>query len=244
MQGSIMGTTKTRLDHIDSLRGLAALSVVIQHIFGYLHKADLASAGLFPELQFAMFEGLDLGRYGVVLFFLVSGFIIPFSLNKNSSLAKFSISRFFRLYPAYWAAILLTVILSPWLSENVFSPVQIAYNLTMVPRLLGEDMINGIYWTLFVELVFYALCALLFKLGQLENTILIGLVALGFNLATTVPITLKYADVVHFPIQFLSLHLSFLFFGKSATAGACEKQYDGEAVQFALCGSQPVFDSP
>ena len=47
---------------------------------------------------------IDLGKYGVLLFFLVSGYVIPMSLERHGSLRRFWIGRLFRIYPAYLAA--------------------------------------------------------------------------------------------------------------------------------------------
>lgn len=54
---------------------------------------------------------MDLGRIGVVVFFAISGFIIPTSLNHRSlhPVRKFLISRLFRLYPLYWISIILGI---------------------------------------------------------------------------------------------------------------------------------------
>src|SRR5215469_6079063 len=84
-----------RLAWLDALRGVAALCVVADHGSGLV---------LWPGQAFAS-RWLDLGQYGVFVFFLVSGYIIPASLERKGSVRGFWISRTFRLYPLYLFAI-------------------------------------------------------------------------------------------------------------------------------------------
>ncbi|WP_405088849.1 acyltransferase family protein [Microbispora sp. NBC_01389] len=79
--------TSKRLAWLDALRGLAALTVVFEH----------ALTPLLPEARLPVKAVFDPGWYGVMVFFLVSGYIVPASLERRASLRKFWISRFFRL---------------------------------------------------------------------------------------------------------------------------------------------------
>ncbi|HET9337283.1 MAG TPA: acyltransferase family protein, partial [Sphingomicrobium sp.] len=146
-----------RLGHIDALRGLAALSVVIQH------SAELVGLG------FGAFNG---GRFGVLLFFLLSGFVIPFSFSGDEPIRRFLISRFFRLYPAFWASLIAASLVS------FVPPGEFAANATMAPILFGQPLSVGAYWTLFFELCFYGLCILLFMSGM--QTRYVGALAVVF----------------------------------------------------------------
>lgn len=84
--------SKKRLIWLDSLRGIAAIFVVILH-------------NLLESVTFGYF---DIGKIGGAIFFLISGFVIPISLYKKS-IKQFIVGRFFRLYPAYGASILLAI---------------------------------------------------------------------------------------------------------------------------------------
>jgi peptidoglycan/LPS O-acetylase OafA/YrhL len=121
---------------IDCLRGVAALAVLVHHVI----KDDHAIG--------------NLGTAGVYLFFLISGYCIVLSLSNLGSrpIRNFLIRRFFRLYPIYWIA----VFFAAFLSEDRIDAGQIAANLTMVQTALRVPDINGVFWTLFIELVFYA----------------------------------------------------------------------------------------
>ena len=87
-----------RLDHIHGLRGLAAVAVVIEH-------AALIARASGASLFSGVLHAIDLGRFGVVLFFLISGLVIPFSFSGETPLRTFAIRRAFRLYPVYWLSI-------------------------------------------------------------------------------------------------------------------------------------------
>src|SRR6202008_5163516 len=90
-----------RLAWLDALRGFAALCVVFDHGCTLL---------LLPVRSF-LYQWLDLGQYGVFVFFLVSGYIVPASLERKGSVRSFWISRAFRLYPMYLFAVGAMVVL-------------------------------------------------------------------------------------------------------------------------------------
>lgn len=101
------------------------------------------------------------GWLGVELFFLISGFVICMSC-WGRSVGDFFTSRVTRLYPAYWFAVLATtavLLLIPGGQKPLPWP-DVLTNLTMLQEPLGVRMVDGVYWTLFAELRFYLLFAL------------------------------------------------------------------------------------
>ena len=87
-----------RLLELDALRGLAALAVVLFHYTVYYGKTvDHADN---PWFRFSY------GHYGVMLFFMISGFVILMTLDRTKTVWDFAVARFCRLYPVYWAAML------------------------------------------------------------------------------------------------------------------------------------------
>src|SRR3954465_10022133 len=90
-----------RLQFLGAPRGIAAFAVILQH------AGQPLSTG-YSAFAFSMF---DLGNFGVMLFFLCSGFIIPISLERQGSLRRFWIRRFFRLFPLYWFCIGVALVL-------------------------------------------------------------------------------------------------------------------------------------
>lgn len=177
-----------RVDYIDALRGIAAVIVVIQH--SAERQIGLTSGPIHSFLELTFSGLVNFGRIGVVAFFAISGFVIPYSFRGPKPLVGFVAARAFRLYPAFWLSIALACLLSPILSQITISPAQIIANATMVPSLFGYNDIISVYWTLFIELVFYALCALIYCTGGFKKPniafyFMISFIVIGFVLALT-----------------------------------------------------------
>ena len=152
-----------RVLELDALRGLAALAVLAFH-YTTFYGQEIGHAGPLPF-------GFPAGNYGVHLFFLISGFVIFMTLERTRTAMDFVVSRFSRLFPAYWAALAVTaaVVYSIGMPGQRLPPGQLALNLTMVQEFLGAEDLDGSYWTLQVELFFYAQMLLWFVLGALRH---------------------------------------------------------------------------
>jgi len=106
------------------------------------------------------------GPFGVSIFFLISGFVIPFSLARTAPL-KFLVARFLRIYPTYIVAsftMLLLVYLSSryWGQSYTLSLSNLVANLTLVQENLSIPSIDLVNWTLSIEIKFYLVAALLY----------------------------------------------------------------------------------
>src|SRR5215467_4825559 len=102
-----MSSREQRVNEIDLLRFLAALSVVLFHYSFRGYAADSMSLMPYPPLApFAKYGGL-----GVELFFMISGFVILMTA-ANGSLKGFVASRFVRLYPAFWTCCTITFVVT------------------------------------------------------------------------------------------------------------------------------------
>ncbi|MEV0413263.1 acyltransferase [Streptomyces sp. NPDC050448] len=155
-----------RIAVLDGLRLLAALSVVLFHY--------LAGSGTIPWQRTAvrLFPGLhrvaEFGWLGVVFFFMISGFVICMSA-WGKSLQQFWQGRILRLFPLYWAAVLLSSVaarLGPRIpGEPRVTVGQMLTNLTMLQEPLGVNSVDNVYWTLWVELRFYLIFSLIVLLG-------------------------------------------------------------------------------
>jgi peptidoglycan/LPS O-acetylase OafA/YrhL len=147
-----------RLAWLDALRGFAALCVV------YDHGSTLV---LQPSRGF-LYHVFNFGQYGVFVFFLVSGYIVPASLERKGSVRSFWISRAFRLYPMYLVALMLAA-LAYWTGYGTIMgaehhPLTSAASwLLMLPNLLTGANVPNVTWTLSYEMVFYLLLAALFS---------------------------------------------------------------------------------
>ena len=157
-----------RYYHIDSIRGIAALFVVWMHVSEVFRS--FLTEGSSDYWVYSIADTVDFGRIGVVAFFAVSGFVIPSSLKGERiiGLKVFLIKRFFRLYPVFWVSIPLAIFSTFYLWDKSVSLQQIIANITMMPSLFGYVPIEGLYWTLVIELFFYACCSVLFYLGILR----------------------------------------------------------------------------
>ncbi|CAI2398612.1 peptidoglycan/LPS O-acetylase OafA/YrhL [Serratia marcescens] len=122
---------------LEALRGIACLSVVIEH---YLD----------PRALYFSF-----GNFGVIVFFIISGYIVTATTikKKDETVTSFLMLRIGRLYPAYIVSVLLSFL--------VYSATwyELLGNFTMLQRFFGVRDINGVYWTLQIEWVFYFVIA-------------------------------------------------------------------------------------
>ncbi|TFW30838.1 acyltransferase family protein [Duganella callida] len=156
----------------NQLRGIAALLVVMTHYFGtFFAEQDLLAARTFsPNLHLVkapwvhIFELEYQGPFGVALFFLISGFVIPFSLRK-SSVAGFLVNRVLRIFPTYACCLglgTLAVYLSSryWGQTFTYDAKVLAANALLVHNLLGFPSMDAVNWTLSIEIKFYLVMAL------------------------------------------------------------------------------------
>ncbi|MET9730031.1 acyltransferase [Streptomyces sp. NPDC006458] len=146
-----------RIVVLDGLRLVAALMVVCYHYIAFGEGWEGSQARLFP----VVFRPSAYGWLGVELFFMISGFVICMSC-WGRTLPDFFVSRVIRLYPAYWIGVLATTAVAAVVAGGV-DPLpwrDVLVNLTMLQWPMGVDHADGVYWTLWAELRFYLLFAL------------------------------------------------------------------------------------
>lgn len=146
-----------RYHWVDYGRFVAAVSVVFFHYFSNGVRNGNVGDGV---TQFSIISPLaDYGYLGVHFFFIVSGFVIWFSA-VNRKIDQFAVSRAVRLYPAFIFCLAVTAAITHVTGFQEVNLIQILANATMMPTALGFDFIDGVYWTLELELKFYILAAL------------------------------------------------------------------------------------
>ncbi|MET7326525.1 acyltransferase [Nonomuraea sp. NPDC005650] len=158
----------SRLAWLDALRGIGALAVVAEHLLPWF----------LPQLRPYWFS---LGVYGILVFFLVSGYIIPTSLERHGDVRKFWIGRFFRLYPLYLGVIALVLALAWWVPVRAEVPRDgsaVAAHATMLLDVVNVGGVADTMWTLSYEMVFYLLVTALFLVGGHGRS---GLLAMSFG---------------------------------------------------------------
>jgi peptidoglycan/LPS O-acetylase OafA/YrhL len=137
-----------------------------------------------------LLEWVDPGTYGVLVFFLVSGYIIPASLERTGSLRRFWTGRLFRIYPLLGFVTAAIVVLSaaglvPWREQlDTYSPWSaVIAHLTMLQDLLAVPSVLNTLWTLSYEMAFYLLVAALFTVNLHRSSAGVALTFTGLSLA-------------------------------------------------------------
>ncbi|MFK4489207.1 acyltransferase family protein [Bradyrhizobium sp. USDA 336] len=202
-----------RLAFIDTLRGIAVLAVLVQHVFEVIlekHPTGVYYGPLHDIFGYYM----NFGRFGVVLFFFVSGFVIPFSFPDSATPVRdFTISRFFRLYPAYWTSIVVGLVSVQLLDSKSFPLGQIAANVTMLQTFVNVPNLWVFYWTLAIELLFYVGCTILFAMGLLNRRFTAVTIVVAAALVGTTAALFVESRAVSSVME-VGLNLSAMFLGK------------------------------
>ena len=163
--------TKNRLESIDFLRGIAALAVVLYHS---THNTGLLN----PEgVVYNIFK--HGGGFGVSVFFVISGYILPYSMQKAKYTLKnyksFFLKRIARIEPVYIASIIFTIFIfytCSQLPSEYWKHGDYSVNFTNFILHLGylvsffdkQYWINPVFWSLGVEFQFYLIIGLIFPL--------------------------------------------------------------------------------
>jgi len=212
--------SKKRLLELDALRGIAAIAVVFFHYFHHYNNI-YGHSNVITDWSYY-------GQFGVQLFFMVSGFVIFWTINRTEKPLDFIISRISRLYPAYCFAVFLTfsVVAIFSLPGREVTFVDAVFNLLMFQEYLKVPNVDGVYWTLTVELTFYFWIFLLYLSSTLKHVekifsfiILISIFnSLGFY-------TLPSSIYVIFLLKHLSFFLAGICFYKLSSVNPSKSTY-------------------
>ena len=191
-----------RIQSLDALRGLAALAVAWFHI---THGGKLLAGTSSPFMQAAAWMG-SLGYHGVTLFFVLSGFVIPLSMQRTSrgsdlgaalqGFPRFLLPRLVRLWPPFVVASVLAIGLNllsaaapGYRGQFQVTPLQAASSLftdsLFLTGLLGGTWILVVAWTLALEVQFYAIAGLVEPISASARrhhpwpTLLVGLISVS-----------------------------------------------------------------
>jgi peptidoglycan/LPS O-acetylase OafA/YrhL len=165
---------------LDWLRGFAALIVVGFHYF----HAGVRDGSIQGQQSPVLYHVFSYGYVGVHLFFMISGYVIMMTA-QNSSVRRFIASRVSRLMPAFWVCMTLTVLIELAAPAAPFKPeswAQYAANLTMLPQVFGQNLVDGAYWSLAVEINFYFWIGVAIATGQLKRIETLLILWLGLSL--------------------------------------------------------------
>lgn len=183
-----------KLGVIELLRGIAALFVCLFH-FGHSNIKFVGSSHFFKDV-------FSFGWVGVEMFFVISGFIIPYSMLKSNYrikyFFKFLIKRIIRIEPPYIVSIILVLTLGILSTLSVYykgsaqqiDVIQIISHLFYLTEHLGFEWLQPVYWTLEIEFHFYILIALLLPLIWKSKYILITAIFVFCLTQSFIPLTI------------------------------------------------------
>jgi peptidoglycan/LPS O-acetylase OafA/YrhL len=162
---SVLPTSKPpgRMQLLDTFRFVAAAAVIAYHFF----YSGIGTGAVSTVTFTAAADIASYGYLGVHLFFMISGFVIAASAHGRSA-SEFAVRRLVRLYPAFWAAVAFTAFITAVWGGSAYavSLPQVLANLTMMPGIFDQPLIDASYWTLFHELLFYGMVFLFLLAGK------------------------------------------------------------------------------
>jgi peptidoglycan/LPS O-acetylase OafA/YrhL len=182
----------TRVQLLDVLRLVAVAAVVVYH-FGFWGPAahGVTQVAIPSLVSFAQY-----GFLGVPVFFIISGFVIAYSAEGRTA-TGFAIARFSRIYPTFVVCMTLTFLTILALGKPHYDAtfVQWLANLSIMATVFGEQYMDTSYWSLVIEVVFYAWVAALMAVGVFPRRIdTIILIWLGITLANELTVDLPIIE--------------------------------------------------
>ena len=223
--GSVQTAGGLKLVFANQLRAVACLAVVLSHfggvyvvmgpLVGWITSSPPVHVGHAAILKLTAWRWLNFGAFGVAVFFLISGFVIPFSLRARRA-GSFLIARALRILPTFWAALLLQ-----WAAVHAqslhyglamaYSPGIYLENALLLDTAIGSGFVDLVNWTLAVEVKFYILMALL------RPQILRARAAplIGFALFAFVVIAAQRQGAIHLAATLVSepMYIAFMLIG-------------------------------
>lgn len=228
----VKSTESGKLDFLESVRGIAALAVVFAHILATYFPAAIVSPELAPVTNgfiVQLFYGLPFGlmvsgHFAVVVFFILSGFVLTYKFFQSRNLAdlqKQLAKRFFRLAIPIFAIVVVAYLM---LANGAMSQVDRVAELTGSPENMrifnfdpsltdalydatigvivdGNVAYNPVLWTMQVEfagsLIVFSLAALIGNLRRRWMVYVGALIFLNYNYLSCFILGMALADLVH-----------------------------------------------
>lgn len=176
----MMMSTSARSSHpgkdvsVQGLRGFAILAVFLSHWYAGSASANLvpASWGHWPAV-------MNLGKYGVELFFMISGFVIVKSLFRHQNLGDFFIDRIARIFPLFLLLHFVVFSIGPLIHYKQFVEVgplawggMFVTNMLLLPGVLDLPIVQTVAWSLSYEVLFYVLAGVGYHAHQRKSGLL------------------------------------------------------------------------
>lgn len=223
---------KQYFEQLTWLRGIAAFFVIISHT---MRSAEVAYGPGDVVSRFLPMNLLDLGTFGVCLFFVLSGCTLYLSnasrVNSLGDVGRFYVKRFLRIWPAFAVSLVLYIVFIEifsafytgnkdyWIAQFLtpYTPVDVLRYLLLASDYTGpENAFNGAYWSLPIEFRYYLLLPIVLVLMQRK--------VIGIS-ASLLIIGLLYAVFQHPALiamnRYEFFQLGFTFFGGVVIAALC-----------------------
>jgi peptidoglycan/LPS O-acetylase OafA/YrhL len=161
---------KNHLLVLDGVRAVACLAVILHHMIGHIVLPADGPGFWIPSgrIQTLLAAALDFGESGVILFFLLSSFLLflPFAKalffdGQWPSISRFYIRRFFRIIPGYYATLFLMILFFHPAFLHSTQRVELWEFLTFTMSAHLSAQLDGPFWTLAIEFQFYMLLPLI-----------------------------------------------------------------------------------
>jgi len=194
-----------KITHVESIRGIAALMVVMFHFISFTDgKIFLFESGTIRKIS-------EFGAQGVEMFYIISGFVMIVALKRSNYNIKkyftYLIKRGIRILPTFWFTILLICFVSfclntfLWKIPYDWNFRNIITNATFTADLFRLEWINPIFITLKIELQFYLLIGLIFPIW---NTNFISKLCLVLLFLTLTFFSTDYNNIIKYLPYFLT----------------------------------------
>lgn len=218
-------STPEKLNTVEWLRGIAALGICEMHIFcalDFFSKND-------TFFQTYIFPISIIGRLGVAIFFVISGFIIPYSMWKRN----YSVSHFFsfmrkrliRLEPPYLLTIVLSILIAFITSSIIANKLyeinwfNLALHIGYLNVFFDNIWVNPVFWTLAIEFQFYIIIGLIFPILNSKSKTYFLLAISLFSAFICLKNPMPQFIFIHFHLFILGI-LCFLRYTRSISSPA------------------------
>lgn len=205
--------TKRKVESLSFLRGLAVLLVCFCH-FGKPFAQNNALAGMFEAFH-------EYGKYGVQIFFVISGFIIPLSMDKARYhiryYGKFLLKRAVRLHPPYLAALVITLVVVALANKVKQEPFpEDTFTIFQSLFYIHAPVNNPVFWTLKIEAEYYLFIGLFFVVLQKYPRLTLAVSIPLFMLLSQTPV-IAYIELFEHIMYFMIGILGYVIYVKEGS---------------------------
>jgi peptidoglycan/LPS O-acetylase OafA/YrhL len=219
-------TSNSRVVFLDWLRIFAFISVFVGHkftptILGFTN--DPNTHGTLRSILSVLYPLFQGGGAGVVIFFLVSGYIITQVLTKEKTI-EFLVKRFFRIYPLYIVAVAVEAALNNQVNGTPVAPITLLKQMSLMGDFFQTPhTLKGVEWTLRIEVLFYVAMAIIKQAGLLNGKlsfalpyVITGIIIFLFSMD---PMPGRWT----WTFAYVNLYTPFLFLGVLFSLHECER---------------------